>query len=71
MKTEPNDVVFPSGYSNNSDCRGLSKREYFALLIMNSTVTNALNESLYTTYAQKAIQLADILIKELNKDEKE
>jgi hypothetical protein len=63
MKTYPNNAAF-------NEITGLTKREYFAAMIISSTWANNEEFASYTTkeYAEFSVKLADALIEELNKD---
>jgi len=70
QKTEPNDMAFPVGFNHPSGhaevYQGMTKREYFSIMILQGIFTNSLiAPSLSVT--RYAIGMADELIKELNK----
>lgn len=66
--TNPNDSAFP--YEPQSEATGLTKREYFAALFMQSVFDiNEPNINHYSTYAYRAVLLADELINALNDEE--
>lgn len=65
-KTEPNQAAFAYFNEMNSWQTGLTKREYFAAIVMQGIVTPGIPKELYARFAKDAIQLADALIKELN-----
>jgi len=46
---------------------GLTKREYFAALMLQGLVTISAHQQSHETYAKQAISYADALISELNK----
>lgn len=57
LKTNPNDSIFMDG-------NGMTKREFFAAVILNGVVVNSDGDG--TVDASWAVELADILIKKLN-----
>jgi len=64
--------INPVGYRNNYKCDGLTKREYFAGLAMQG-ILSALPHPLEAhrkTVSEKAIQLADELLKQLENNGK-
>jgi hypothetical protein len=65
-KTEPNHAAFAYFNEMNSWKTGLTKREYFAAMVMQGVVTPGIPKELYSRFAKDAVQLADALIKELN-----
>jgi hypothetical protein len=63
----------PNTYPNNAafnEIIGLTKREYFAAMIMSSTWANDESFVTYSTkeYAEYSVALADALIEALNKE---
>jgi len=74
MKTEPNQQAFASEGSGAIEHSGLTKREYFAAMAMQGLIGN--NESMKnleasgTNFIEIAVQAADALIAELNKEQK-
>lgn len=80
MKTKANDsinlvresVYQGDGiYQNHIICQGLTKREYFAAMMMQAMLSNSsvsVNES-NSILARSAIQKADALIEHLNEDQ--
>ena len=66
-KTEPNQAAFAYFNEMNSWQTGLTKREYFAALVMQGIVSSGVPQQLHESFAKEAIHLADVLIKELNK----
>lgn len=81
METKPNDLVNPvikKHYIGDGDYEesvngGLSKREYFAAMViqgmMASSVGGAFREVDYQYFSQHAVKFADALIKALNAKE--
>ena len=63
MKTAGHDRAFPS---SNDQVKGLTKREYFAAQALVGCVASWKDE---TAAAKYAVEFADALIKELNKNE--
>jgi hypothetical protein len=66
-KTEPNQAAFAYFNEMNSWQTGLTKREYFAALMLQGIVSSGIPQKLHESFAKESIQLADVLIKELNK----
>jgi hypothetical protein len=67
MKTNPNDVVT---YNENINFgRGLTKREYFAALLMQGMLANSANVTDARGFAFSAAVYADALIEALNKED--
>lgn len=72
MITNPNEPINPTGHSQSGT--GLTKREYFAALAMQALISSdpkvdlsmSLNQS-REMYAREAVNIADALITELNK----
>lgn len=63
--TKPNDPAFPVSPSDYSAKHGLTKREYFAAMAMQSLV---LTGATYK-FGETAVQYADMLIEKLNSTE--
>lgn len=57
LKTNPNDSIFMDG-------NGITKREYFAAMILSGLVSSSGGDG--NLDASWAVELADILIKKLN-----
>jgi len=67
--TDANDAAFGHG-SENGHCCGLTKREYFAALILTGTSSNsAVNPTDAHHFAIDAVKTADALIDALNAPE--
>lgn len=74
MKREPNENAFPCHQGQDFSVRewGLTKREYFAALAMQGYITGvrASGDGInIKELCTSAIWTADVLIKELNKDQ--
>jgi enamine deaminase RidA (YjgF/YER057c/UK114 family) len=72
MKTKPEAPAFAQAHihSNDDNC-GLTKREYFSAMAMQGLVPDTVRlGNTYQEQADHALQMADALIEELNKDEK-
>lgn len=76
MKTNPNDAAFARPHSedefNEEIChsqKGLTKREYFAALAMQGMLAYGNEKESYDPMRvpDKAVEIADALIQELNK----
>lgn len=66
--TNPNSTIAPKLVDGNTR-GGLTKREYFALKILQSfSVNNDVYNSGGEWYAEKAVKIADSLIHHLNKE---
>lgn len=66
METNPNDTAFPIiNPANNEGHPGLSKREFFAALMMTGHADRQGND--YKTMAEWSVHAADYLIEALNK----
>lgn len=66
MKTDPNDFAYPR---NNYECdinAGLTKREHFAAMAMQSFVAYGRAGTSFHTVAEDAVRQADALIAALN-----
>lgn len=71
MKTDGNGQVYPGVGVNDQDEYGLSKREYFAAKALQGYIASDLySNASYETVCEYAVQAADVLIKELNKNGK-
>lgn len=80
MKTEPNTSAFPittlidGNWTKDhpQDKSGLTKREYFAAKALQGLTANYLRENIIgwgiENYAVEAVELADALIEQLNKE---
>lgn len=71
MNTNPESPVFPLVVDVIDSQWGLTKREYFAAMMMQAMLSNptvSVNES-NSTLARAAIQKADALIEHLNEDQ--
>lgn len=67
--TKPYHCAYPADYRTHTD-GGLTKREYFASLAMQALLSDSqLNGYTPQQYAEGAVEYADALIKELNKQE--
>lgn len=75
MKTNPNDMAFPTAESQNPDGSwnllnaGLTKKEYFAAMAMQGMLADPHPNSV-KTIVHHAVTMADALIVELNKEVK-
>jgi hypothetical protein len=77
MKTEPNDQIMPwtekvfygeeDQFEREIQQPGLTKREYFAGLIMQGLMANSAKGYSLSRYAADSVQASDALIAELNK----
>lgn len=70
--TNPNDAAFAKSafYQTDTSEKGLTKREYFATLMMQALLSrSSLSGFTPQQYAQGGLQYADALIEELNKPE--
>lgn len=74
MKTDPNEPINPTTEKNwhNENMRsiGLTKREHLAGLALQGLVSNGVISGFVKQNARLAIEAADALIVELNRDEK-
>jgi len=71
MKTEANDPIYPNTkYDRYNYPEGLTKREYFAAMAMQGLLADT-KDIIYpiTQVAKDAVNYADALIDELNKDD--
>lgn len=70
--TDPNDPAFPDNYINGQHWvhHGLTKREYFAAMAL---IARSLTPAprLISNYTKEAVEMADALIAELNKEQKQ
>jgi hypothetical protein len=74
--TRPNDAAFAResfhhdnfGRPDNAQT-GLTKREYFAVMILQGWLSNTNNRGDYEYAAKHAVEMTDALIEELNKKE--
>ena len=70
MKTNPVATAYPfKPYDNTEPDFGLTKREYFAALAMQGLATD--KDLPLTNACEIAVRIADCLITELNKDQKD
>jgi hypothetical protein len=61
----PNDQAFPAIAPNDEGWNGMTKREYFAALAMQSLLTSTFANP--EEAAKQAVEAADALIEQLNK----
>lgn len=66
MKTRPNEPANPAPEGPNG-FKGLTKREHFAILMMQAMLTKG-GWDYYHNAANSAVQAADALIDQLNKN---
>ena len=71
MITEPNESIVPTELSTLYNGDGLTKREYFAALALQGIIAAYVNKNIPSPdfAANKAVEYADYLIKELNKEQ--
>ena len=68
MKTKPNESINIVEYNNNYISTGLTKREYFAAMVMQSRIQNKDGLDIkIERIVESAVDTADALIEELNK----
>ena len=65
MKTDPNDLAFPYPSTSKMD-KGLTKREYFALHILEGLLSGRSSLFSASGLIEDAVDYADALIKRLN-----
>ena len=65
-KTHGDSPINTIEYNNNYISTGLTKREYFAAMALQGLLAN--DSGLITSKARDAVQAADLLIEELNKN---
>ena len=64
--TRANDLVYPVRKMDTINFTSLTKREYFAAMALQGLLAN--DSGLITSKARDAVQAADLLIEELNKN---
>ena len=68
METKPNESINIVEYNNNYISTGLTKREYFAAMVMQSIIQNKDGLDIkIERIVESAVDIADALIEELNK----
>ena len=68
METKPNEPMNIVEYNNNYISTGLTKREYFAAMVMQSIIQNKDGLDIkIERIVESAVDTADALIEELNK----
>ncbi len=68
METKPNEPINLVEYNNNYISTGLTKREYFAAMVMQSIIQNKDGLDIkIERIVESAVDTADALIEELNK----
>lgn len=68
-KTNQNDPINTTEYYGNYESTGLTKREYFAAMAMQGFLSNPNSHSFSKKeFAISSVEMADALIKELNKE---
>lgn len=68
METKPNEPINTLEYNNNYISTGLTKREYFAVMAMQSIIQNKDGLDIkIERIVESAVDTADALIEELNK----
>ena len=68
METKPNEPINIVEYNNNYTSTGLTKREYFAAMVMQSIIQNKDGLDIkIERIVESAVDTADALIEELNK----
>jgi len=68
METKPNEPINIVEYNNNYISTGLTKREYFAAMVMQSIIQNKDGLDIkIERIVESAVDTADALIEELNK----
>ena len=68
METKPNESINIVEYNNNYISTGLTKREYFAAMVMQSIIQNKDGLDIkIERIVESAVDTADALIEELNK----
>ena len=68
METKPNEAINIVEYNNNYISTGLTKREYFAAMVMQSIIQNKDGLDIkIERIVESAVDIADALIEELNK----
>ncbi len=67
-QTKPNESINIVEYNNNYISTGLTKREYFAAMVMQSIIQNIDGLDIkIERIVESAVDIADALIEELNK----
>jgi len=68
METKPNESINIVEYNNNYISTGLTKREYFAAMVIQSIIQNKDGLDIkIERIVESAVDIADALIEELNK----
>jgi len=68
METKPNEPINLVEYNNNYISTGITKREYFAAMVMQSIIQNKDGLDIkIERIVESAVDTADALINELNK----
>ena len=68
METKPHESINIVEYNNNYISTGLTKREYFAAMVMQSIIQNKDGLDIkIERIVESAVDIADALIEELNK----
>jgi len=68
METKPNEPINIVEYNNNYISTGLTKREYFAVMVIQSIIQNKDGFDIkIERIVESAVDTADALIEELNK----
>jgi len=67
MKTKPNSAVFATSSDEGEDFYGLTKREYFAAMAMQSFLSNPMPKDQKQLIGQASVAMADALIDALNR----
>lgn len=68
-QTKPNEPINIVEYNNNYKSTGLTKREYFAAMVMRSIIQNKDGLDIkIERIVESAVDTADALIEELNKN---
>lgn len=71
MKLYPNAPAYPALYGQTNGADGLTKRELFAAMAMQAFCHPGHNNLSVNISAQAAVEVADALIAELNKEQGE
>jgi hypothetical protein len=69
MKTTPNDLMHSFNHTPDTEgnFNGLTKREYFAAIMLQGLVTLSSHQQSHESHATQAIAYADALINALNR----
>lgn len=68
METKPNESINIVEYNNNYISTGLTKREYFAAMVIQGIISNKDGLDIkIERIVESAVDIADALIEELNK----